>query len=205
MWAAAGQQQTPVGDGCGTQAAPSSGHGGGEQALPLTRVVHVRSERVKAVDGYEHRLARRREVADHGGGNDHLCQGKPFWPSGNPAEHCGCNSSIRGAERGTRGIDRATRDRAMRRRRLKWEQAQPYTAPVAGRLFLGINQSLRDAAGATGSFQVKIEVLNRRVEHGRCQRGGWSGGNADAGDYARRCWIRSRGGLPIQNTVLEIW
>ncbi len=35
-----------------------------------------------------------------------------------------------------------------------------YTAPVAGRLFLGINQSLRDAEGATGSFQVKIEVLN---------------------------------------------
>jgi hypothetical protein len=35
-----------------------------------------------------------------------------------------------------------------------------YVAPVAGRLFLGINQSLRDAEGATGSFQVKIEVLN---------------------------------------------
>jgi hypothetical protein len=35
-----------------------------------------------------------------------------------------------------------------------------YTAPVAGRLFLGINQSMKDAAGATGSFQVKIKVLN---------------------------------------------
>jgi hypothetical protein len=35
-----------------------------------------------------------------------------------------------------------------------------YTAPVAGRLFLGINQSMADAAGATGSFQVKIDVLN---------------------------------------------
>jgi hypothetical protein len=33
-------------------------------------------------------------------------------------------------------------------------------APVAGRLFLGINQSLRDAAGAKGNFQVKIEVLD---------------------------------------------
>src|SRR5271155_670784 len=30
-----------------------------------------------------------------------------------------------------------------------------YTAPVAGRLFLGINQSMRDAEGATGSFAVK--------------------------------------------------
>ncbi len=35
-----------------------------------------------------------------------------------------------------------------------------YTAPVAGRLFLGINQSVRDAEGATGVFQVKIEVLD---------------------------------------------
>jgi hypothetical protein len=35
-----------------------------------------------------------------------------------------------------------------------------YEAPVAGRLFLGINQSLRDAEVATGNFQVKIEVLN---------------------------------------------
>jgi LssY C-terminus len=35
-----------------------------------------------------------------------------------------------------------------------------YQAPVAGRLFLGINQSLRDAEGAKGNFQVKIEVIN---------------------------------------------
>ena len=39
-----------------------------------------------------------------------------------------------------------------------------YTAPVAGRLFLGINQSMRDAAGATGSFQVKIEVLSQGLD-----------------------------------------
>jgi hypothetical protein len=35
-----------------------------------------------------------------------------------------------------------------------------YEAPVAGRLYLGINQSLRDAETAKGNFQVKIEVLN---------------------------------------------
>jgi hypothetical protein len=35
-----------------------------------------------------------------------------------------------------------------------------YEAPVAGRLFLGINQSLRDAEDAKGNFEVKIEVLN---------------------------------------------
>ena len=32
--------------------------------------------------------------------------------------------------------------------------------PVAGRLFLGINQSMSDASTADGSFHVKIEVLN---------------------------------------------
>ncbi len=36
-----------------------------------------------------------------------------------------------------------------------------YTAPVAGRLFLGINQSAQDAAVASGIFQVKIELLNQ--------------------------------------------
>lgn len=34
-----------------------------------------------------------------------------------------------------------------------------YEAPVAGRLFLGINQSAKDAATATGSFKVTIEML----------------------------------------------
>lgn len=35
-----------------------------------------------------------------------------------------------------------------------------FEAPVPGRLYLGINQSLKDAASAQGSFQVKIEVLS---------------------------------------------
>jgi hypothetical protein len=35
-----------------------------------------------------------------------------------------------------------------------------YEAPVGGRLFLGINQSLKDADAATGNFQVKVEVIN---------------------------------------------
>lgn len=37
--------------------------------------------------------------------------------------------------------------------------SKEYEVPVAGRLFLGINQSENDASGATGSFEVKIEVL----------------------------------------------
>jgi hypothetical protein len=35
-----------------------------------------------------------------------------------------------------------------------------FTAPVAGRLFLGINQSYKDAAAAKGGFKVTIEVLD---------------------------------------------
>jgi LssY C-terminus len=35
-----------------------------------------------------------------------------------------------------------------------------YQAPVAGRLFLGINQSSKDASDAQGSFHVTIEVLD---------------------------------------------
>lgn len=38
--------------------------------------------------------------------------------------------------------------------------AADFKAPVAGRLFLGLNQSAKDAAAAQGSFQVKIEVLD---------------------------------------------
>jgi len=36
-----------------------------------------------------------------------------------------------------------------------------YVAPVAERLFLGINQSMHDAAAATGEFEVKVEVLEQ--------------------------------------------
>src|ERR1700736_2620335 len=35
-----------------------------------------------------------------------------------------------------------------------------FTAPVAGRLFIGINQSYKDASAAKGSFHVTIEVLD---------------------------------------------
>ncbi len=39
-------------------------------------------------------------------------------------------------------------------------ESKQYEVPVAGRLYVGINQSLSDASAATGSFQVKIEVLD---------------------------------------------
>jgi hypothetical protein len=38
--------------------------------------------------------------------------------------------------------------------------SKEYAAPVAGRLFLGINQSLKNASTATGKFHIKIEVLD---------------------------------------------
>ena len=36
-----------------------------------------------------------------------------------------------------------------------------YTAPVADRLYLGVNQNMKDAGQATGSFQVTITVLEK--------------------------------------------
>jgi hypothetical protein len=53
--------------------------------------------------------------------------------------------------------------------RLGWgDGAQPflvgatsdYQAPVAGRLFLGINQSRKDAGSATGTFHLRIEIID---------------------------------------------
>ena len=38
--------------------------------------------------------------------------------------------------------------------------SKEYDVPVAGRLFLGINQSAKDAAVATGGFNVTIEILS---------------------------------------------
>jgi hypothetical protein len=38
--------------------------------------------------------------------------------------------------------------------------SKEYAVPVAGRLFLGINQSVSEASTATGSFHAKIEVLD---------------------------------------------
>jgi len=37
--------------------------------------------------------------------------------------------------------------------------SKEYDVPVGGRLFLGINQSERDASAATGSFEVHVEIL----------------------------------------------
>jgi LssY C-terminus len=35
-----------------------------------------------------------------------------------------------------------------------------YDAPVAGKLFVGINQSMKDASAADGGFHVRVEILN---------------------------------------------
>jgi len=39
-------------------------------------------------------------------------------------------------------------------------ESKEYEVPVAGRLYVGINQSMTDASKADGSFHVKIEVLD---------------------------------------------
>src|ERR1700731_4260098 len=38
--------------------------------------------------------------------------------------------------------------------------SKEYVVPVAGRLFVGLNQSMSEAATANGGFHVKIEVLD---------------------------------------------
>lgn len=53
--------------------------------------------------------------------------------------------------------------------------SKEYDVPVAGRLFLGINQSQKDASTATGSFTVKVEILNEGSA-----TNGTVGGPADA-------------------------
>jgi hypothetical protein len=42
--------------------------------------------------------------------------------------------------------------------------SKEYQLPVAGRLFLGINQSMTEASTADGSFHVKIEVLDEGLK-----------------------------------------
>jgi hypothetical protein len=42
-----------------------------------------------------------------------------------------------------------------------------YEAPVGGRLFLGINQSMKDAATAKGNFQVKVEIIDSGLSTAR--------------------------------------
>ncbi len=39
-------------------------------------------------------------------------------------------------------------------------ESKEFDVPVAGRLYLGINQGMKEAATADGSFQVKVEVLS---------------------------------------------
>jgi len=52
-----------------------------------------------------------------------------------------------------------------------------YTAPVAGRLYLGINQGLNEASSATGSFTVKVSVKDAGLATASAAV---SGGPADA-------------------------
>lgn len=47
-----------------------------------------------------------------------------------------------------------------------------FVAPISGRLFLGINQSVKDASAAQGSFQVTIAVLDAGPATGGIAAGG---------------------------------
>jgi LssY C-terminus len=50
--------------------------------------------------------------------------------------------------------------------------SKDFVAPIAGRLFLGINQNVRDASAAQGNFQVTIAVLDPGPATGGIAAGG---------------------------------
>lgn len=49
--------------------------------------------------------------------------------------------------------------------------SKEYDAPVSGRLYLGINESEKDASSATGSFEVKVEVLQEGTGEAKAEGG----------------------------------
>lgn len=61
--------------------------------------------------------------------------------------------------------------------------SKDYDVPVAGRLFLGINQSMSEASTADGSFHVKIEVLDEGSADGITPGG--ASGNPSARHHSR--------------------
>ena len=61
--------------------------------------------------------------------------------------------------------------------------SKEYDAPVAGRLLLGINQSMNEASTADGSFHVKIEVLDEGSRD--ATNAGRSSGNPRARHHSR--------------------
>ena len=119
--------------------------------------------------GHERRLARRGETAFYGHGEitypaDDSYRGKArtvgtFGPDGLPRgfadliHQYAVNDAGHGALIGRIGSDAYAQAFLV-------GASKEYDAPVAGRLFLGINQSMSEASTADGSFHVKIEILD---------------------------------------------
>ena len=62
-------------------------------------------------------------------------------------------------------------------------ESTEYDVPVAGRLYLGLNQSLSDASTASGSFHVKIEIVGSRAHC--CQQRRRTSREPSGGNHAR--------------------
>ena len=102
-----------------------------------------------------------------------------------------------GALIGRDGFGRATR------RRFCVGESKDYDVPVAGRIFVGINQSMSEASTATGSFHVKIEVLDEGSADAASV-----GGPADArvkGITPDLLSRKSRAAFPIPTATPATW
>ena len=81
--------------------------------------------------------------------------------------------------------------------------SKDFTAPIAGRLFLGINQSLGDASAAQGGFQVTVELTNPagtppQPAPSLCKKSRWL-------QSLQPCWRRFPVASPIRRAIRATW
>ena len=79
--------------------------------------------------------------------------------------------------------------------------SRDYDVPVAGRLFLGMNQS-QDAETATGSFEVTVTFSARARATRPVLEGRW---RLPSQASHRICSARSRGAFPTRQRIPAIW
>jgi len=159
-WAAAGQQQTPgPATGTATQTAPSTAATAEESKASPQKSYTLEVSGSKEWTDTNIDLRAGEKVQITAEGTITYAKGNHFGPAGIPRSikdvihQYAVPDGAHGELIGQLGSGAAAEA-------FEVGASKSYTAPVAGRLFLGINESMKDAAGATGSFQVKIEVLN---------------------------------------------
>ncbi len=156
-WAKAGQQQTPD---SATAAATAEGSGASSQKSSSTKslpTVEVSGSKQWTDTNIDLRAGEKLQITAEG--TITYAKGNQFGPAGiargfaDLIHQYAVPNGAHGELIGRLGAGAAAEA-------FEVGASSTYTAPVAGRLFLGINESMKDAEGATGSFQVKIEVLS---------------------------------------------